>query len=1026
MKILAIRGENLASLEGEFEIDFTQEPLRSAGIFAITGHTGAGKSTLLDALCLGLFEKIPRNRNISKGIKIEDVKGNQIAQQDSRTILRRGTSSGYAEVDFISLGGETFRARWSVRRSHNKVDGSLQNATYQVTNLLTEIPLGGTKTELLAQVAVLIGLNFDQFTRAVLLAQGDFATFLKAGPNEKAELLEKLTGTGIYSRISMSIFSKEKEARTALEMIREKMKGLELWSDEELDKFNEEQKALVVKLNSLEKSKKVLEVKLEWLKEKGTRNQDVQQAEVMLATAQQRVDEAKPRAEYLGKIDQVQEIRADYLNLMASAKQLQENETKLIQQQRELDKEVKSLQQIDVNLKKSEQQQQEYQDEFEQASPLLKQARSLDVRIGEQKKQLDAAKKDIDAFTKAKSDTDKLMAKTIQQIAIGKKKQDEINEWYQLHQGYEEAVSNASLVSNQLASASETLKNGKTYAATIKLEQTALIADKKNLEEQQKESDRLNKLLPEEVLILRKELVEGQACPVCGNTHHLLRAVDEADGLKEETLSQAKKDVAARMEALTKEVENRNERIIRNISLRDTYRGQYADTMEQLNQWLQKVPEWRTQFEAGTLQSTLRQVINQWTTYDKELTVAKEAVAKGETTLELKEEALATALAQLQMKNQSYEVLLRDYNELLDGRKKLFDGKSADEVELAFGKREKILTQAFQTLKNDKDTIVSQKDKVNGAITQIKEAIDKNRFQQGEAKQLVLGWLDTKNGAFTMDVLTDLLAKDTAWVTSEREVLKHLDTNRATANATLTERREKLSAHLKKDVKPAADESELLLQEALSECTVSIESTRARDGEVKRLLKNQQENVKKADRYKKEEEKKADSADNWGKLNQLFGSSSGSKFKVLAQGYTLDVLLAYANKHLEELTKRYTLQRIGDTLGLQVSDLDMLGEVRTVHSLSGGESFLISLALALGLSSLSSNRMNVESLFIDEGFGSLDGDTLRVALDALERLQTQGRKIGVISHVVEMTERIATQIQVVKAANGRSRIELVG
>jgi exonuclease SbcC len=113
---------------------------------------------------------------------------------------------------------------------------------------------------------------------------------------------------------------------------------------------------------------------------------------------------------------------------------------------------------------------------------------------------------------------------------------------------------------------------------------------------------------------------------------------------------------------------------------------------------------------------------------------------------------------------------------------------------------------------------------------------------------------------------------------------------------------------------------------------------------------------------------------------------------------------------------------MNDKLGLQIIDTDMLNEVRSIHSLSGGEAFLTSLALALGLSSLSSNRMKVESLFIDEGFGSLDSDTLRVAMDALEHLQTQGRKIGVISHVAEMTERIAVRIHVRKTSNDKSEI----
>ena len=120
----------------------------------------------------------------------------------------------------------------------------------------------------------------------------------------------------------------------------------------------------------------------------------------------------------------------------------------------------------------------------------------------------------------------------------------------------------------------------------------------------------------------------------------------------------------------------------------------------------------------------------------------------------------------------------------------------------------------------------------------------------------------------------------------------------------------------------------------------------------------------------------------------------------------------------------YRLQRIKDSLGLLVVDQDMGDEVRSVHSLSGGESFLVSLALALGLASLSSHRVRVESLFIDEGFGSLDADSLSIAMDALDNLQSQGRKVGVISHVQEMTERIGTRMQVQRHAGGLSRISV--
>jgi exonuclease SbcC len=164
----------------------------------------------------------------------------------------------------------------------------------------------------------------------------------------------------------------------------------------------------------------------------------------------------------------------------------------------------------------------------------------------------------------------------------------------------------------------------------------------------------------------------------------------------------------------------------------------------------------------------------------------------------------------------------------------------------------------------------------------------------------------------------------------------------------------------------------------------------------------------------------------WAQLSELIGSADGKKFRNYAQQFTLDVLLGYANRHLSELSRRYQLERIRDTLALMVIDRDMGEEIRSVHSLSGGESFLVSLALALGLASLSSNRVRVESLFIDEGFGSLDADTLSIAMDALDGLQSMGRKVGVISHVQEMTERIATKILVQRTAGGKSRLSISG
>ena len=164
----------------------------------------------------------------------------------------------------------------------------------------------------------------------------------------------------------------------------------------------------------------------------------------------------------------------------------------------------------------------------------------------------------------------------------------------------------------------------------------------------------------------------------------------------------------------------------------------------------------------------------------------------------------------------------------------------------------------------------------------------------------------------------------------------------------------------------------------------------------------------------------------WGRIAALIGTSDGGAFRKIAQAYNLDLLVQHANVQLRQLARRYRLKRGGSPLGLLVMDTEMGDELRSVHSLSGGETFLVSLALALGLASMASSKLKIESLFIDEGFGSLDPESLQIAMDALDSLQAQGHKVAVISHVAEMHERIPVQIQVQRQGNGQSGLKIVG
>jgi DNA repair protein SbcC/Rad50 len=212
VRILAIRGENLASL-GRFEVELGHGPLGGAGLFAITGPTGAGKSTLLDALCLALFDRTPRLDGRG-GVPIgraEVAERDRVLSNDVRALLRRGATSGFAEVDFAGKDARRYRARWSVRRARQRADGRLQAQEVVLTELASGRVVGGGKLETLAAIEERLGLSFEQFRRSALLAQGEFAAFLRADKNERAELLERMTGTALYGEVSALAYRRAAE-----------------------------------------------------------------------------------------------------------------------------------------------------------------------------------------------------------------------------------------------------------------------------------------------------------------------------------------------------------------------------------------------------------------------------------------------------------------------------------------------------------------------------------------------------------------------------------------------------------------------------------------------------------------------------------------------------------------------------------------------------------------------------------------------------------------------------------------------
>ena len=232
LRILAICGEKLASLADRFEIDFEREPLRGAGLFAITGETGAGKSTILDALCLALYDNFPRVGSQGGDAGALDSSGQPISASDPRSILRRGASRGFAEVDFLARNGLRYRARCELMRARGKATGNLQpraRSLHEIDDAGTLIaPVASGVEPVREKIVELTDLTFEQFRRTVLLAQGDFDAFLRANSNERAELLEKITGASIYAIISKHVFQRTKDAENGVVTLKQRLDDIRL------------------------------------------------------------------------------------------------------------------------------------------------------------------------------------------------------------------------------------------------------------------------------------------------------------------------------------------------------------------------------------------------------------------------------------------------------------------------------------------------------------------------------------------------------------------------------------------------------------------------------------------------------------------------------------------------------------------------------------------------------------------------------------------------------------------------------
>lgn len=1026
MKILAIRGKSLASLEGDFEIDFTSEPLKSAGIFAITGQTGAGKSTILDALCLALFDDAPR-LNKAEPINISDVEDKTITQKDSRNILRRGASEGYAEVDFIALNGEKYRSRWMVRRARGKAYGALQATIMKVENLSTYSEEQGTKSNLLNRIVELIGLTFDQFTRAVLLAQGDFANFLKAKSNEKAELLEKLTGTEIYSKISVIIYQKNQDARNALDLLQQRIKDVRLLSEVELSSLDQEKLAIEKELSPLKIGASLIEKKLAWIKQEEQIKFEIAQANENLALIHQKIRVASSQYEYIDKLETSMDIRDSYIELANKKIHLEKLENNTELKEKELKSIVEQYDKLISDLNSAKTALEETEKNYNILKPDLTKAREIDLTIKSINQKLTEINNDLELCKKQalKSEENIISLKNQQEKIIQTK--ENLSKWFVDNEAYYSMIPRVDLIDSLISSISSIKKNRGTTLNSLESSKSLLVAYTQKLKEEEEEAERLNKLLPTEVINLRSKLQVGEPCLVCGSEHHPFKdKLTQIQMINESELENSKKKI---QEGINKTKENIG-KTQKSITEFETYIQSFQSQIEisytSLKEHLTPLPNWESKLDSGVLQQELNSIIVQWNENKQRLDNCSIQLENGRVKFEAEEKAKASIIETLIERQGQYKLQETSLIQIIEDRNLLLNGKSVEEVENHYSNQRSQLSKQYDELRTQKDKVETNKASLNGTIAQLTKDIAINKQEIAILAPVVENWVSSNKYQISIEELKGLVSKSREWIAQEKQYLTDIKNQELVAKTTLDERQSRYTTHVESEDKPRENESKDFLTQNLTSILEKYNLETKRLTEINFALLTHNNGKERIKTFEKELSEKNELHESWAKLNELLGSAKGDKFKTIAQGYTLDILLSYANKHLAELSKRYKLEKIPDSLALQVIDNDMLGEIRSVHSLSGGESFLISLALALGLSSLSSNRMKIESLFIDEGFGALDIDTLSIAMDALDNLQTQGRKIGVISHVEEMKERITTQIQVTKSANGRSFLKIVG
>ena len=1135
MKILSLRLKNLNSLKGEWKIDFAAEPFAGSGLFAITGPTGAGKTTLLDAICLALYHRTPRMSTLS-------ASGNEL--------MTRHTADCLAEVEF-EVKGQGYRAFWSQRRARDKVDGALQAPKVELARIADGEILTDKIREKESLTAELTGLDFERFTKSMLLAQGGFAAFLEANANQRAELLEELTGTEVYGQISQQVYERTKAAEQALGLLKSRAQGMELLDEAQRVELQAEAERLVQEQAPLLAEQQRLLAGQRWREALQRAEQQAGEAARGLEQAQQRQAEAIDDLQRLAASEPAARLLPLHQAWQQAQHDSQQAERALLELREQMqactERERQALWQASrhaahwreerqVVLTQVQHQHTEVQawlrersqharlgellsgwdERFTQRAKAEQALQAAHMRLSESAVQLATLQRQreeqgvrlatLQQQVQQARDAEARQQASVQDL-LGEAGEVGLRQDWQRLQALsrvfdrlQQLAQSREALGAQLAELPPRLDELQRRQAAKNTEINALRERYKALKQQITDKE---KLLEQEQRIQdleahRAHLQPGEACPLCGSHEH--PAISQYQALNVSATEQALAQCRSELGELESLGANRRDELTRLAAQIEQAQQQQAQAQAQLQpldqQWQQQLAEHDIHLQdaaeldrlqqqhehaLAALHARLESVQAQQTELQR-LREQRERVEREQADAQQQQALLSrdldntqarlteqqAHLGQLQgeqaLQAQALLASLEGFASALpaDGDGWLAQQKANWLAWQDAQAREQQLHERECEAQRQLDEAQAQVEQwqqrwQEAGVPSLEERAPAANPQQAlrEATEQLAVTQRERDGLIGREqVQADLLAREQhrlqasqqAWqqalasspfadqaafeaaVLTDNERLR-LTQLKAELERTHTQATTLLAAAQAEAQRLMAEPQSLLSLDELAEQIQALQerlrNLNERQGELRAQV--QADEARRSSQQALFAEIAAQEGELrlWQQLNGLIGSADGAKFRKFAQGLTLDHLIHLANRQLTRLHGRYQLARKSSgELELEVRDTWQADVARDCRTLSGGESFLVSLALALALSDLVSHKTSIDSLFLDEGFGTLDGETLEVALDALDNLNASGKTIGVISHVEAMKERIPVQLRVHKGVGlGYSRLD---